>query len=43
MSRDGRVISARGAGPDIIMSSVQAFIQGMNRLIEEKNGIVKKQ
>jgi (R)-citramalate synthase len=42
MSRDGRVISARGAGPDIIMASVQAFIEGMNRLIQEKNGIAKK-
>jgi len=42
MSRDGRVISARGAGPDIIMASVQAFVDGMNRLIEEKNGIVRK-
>ena len=42
MSREGRVISARGAGPDIIMASVQAFIDGMNRLIQEKNGMVKK-
>ncbi len=39
MSRDNRVISARGAGPDIIMASVQAFIEGINRLIQEKNGI----
>lgn len=39
MSRDGRVISARGAGPDIIMASVQAFIEGINRLIQEKNGV----
>jgi D-citramalate synthase len=43
MSRDGQVVSARGAGPDIIMASVQSFIEGMNRLMEEKNGIVKKQ
>jgi D-citramalate synthase len=42
MSRDGRVISARGAGPDIIMASVQSFVEGMNRLIQEKNGIAKK-
>ncbi|HTX43424.1 MAG TPA: alpha-isopropylmalate synthase regulatory domain-containing protein, partial [Methanocella sp.] len=42
MSRDGRVISARGAGPDIIMASVQSFVEGMNRLIQEKNGISKK-
>jgi len=42
MSRDGRVISARGAGPDIIMASVQAFVEGMNRLIEEKNGVKKQ-
>ncbi len=41
MSRDGQVISARGAGPDIIMASVQAFVEGMNRLIEEKNGMAK--
>ena len=39
MSRDGRVISARGAGPDIIMASVLAFVEGINRLIQEKNGI----
>ncbi len=39
MSRDNRVISARGAGPDIIMASVQAFVEGINRLIQEKNGI----
>lgn len=43
MSREGRVISARGAGPDIIMASVQAFVEGMNRLIQETNGFVKKQ
>ena len=43
MSRDGRVVSARGAGPDIIMASVQAFVEGMNRLIDEKNGFAKKQ
>jgi D-citramalate synthase len=42
MSRDNRVISARGAGPDIIMASVQAFVEGMNRLIQEKNGISPK-
>ncbi|MCD1294190.1 2-isopropylmalate synthase [Methanocella sp. CWC-04] len=41
MSRDTQVISARGAGPDIIMASVQAFVEGMNRLIQEKNGISK--
>lgn len=39
MSRENRVISARGAGPDIIMASVQAFVTGMNRLIQEKNGL----
>jgi (R)-citramalate synthase len=39
MSRDGKVISARGAGPDIILASVQAFIEGINRLIQEKNGV----
>jgi D-citramalate synthase len=42
MSREGRVISARGAGPDIIMASVQAFVEGMNRLIQETNGISAK-
>ena len=42
MSREGRVISARGAGPDIIMASVQAFIEGINRLVQEKNGISPK-
>ena len=39
MSRDNRVISARGAGPDIIMASVLAFVEGINRLIQEKNGV----
>jgi D-citramalate synthase len=42
MSRDNRVISARGAGPDIIMASVQAFIEGINRLVQEKNGVSPK-
>lgn len=41
MSREGMVISARGAGPDIIMASVQAFIDGINRLVQEQNGLVK--
>ncbi|WP_081477356.1 (R)-citramalate synthase [Methanocella arvoryzae] len=42
MSRGDRFISARGAGPDIIMASVIAFIEGMNRLVQEKNGISAK-
>jgi D-citramalate synthase len=39
MSREHRIISARGAGPDIIMASVQAFVEGMNRLVQEKNNV----
>ncbi|HMK48200.1 MAG TPA: (R)-citramalate synthase [Methanocella sp.] len=43
MSRGDRFISARGAGPDIIMASVLAFIEGMNRLVQENNGISPRQ
>jgi D-citramalate synthase len=33
LSRDGKVISARGARTDIIMASVEAVLEGINRLM----------
>jgi LeuA allosteric (dimerisation) domain. len=33
MSKDGKVITARGARTDIIEASVEAVINGMNRLV----------
>lgn len=39
LSKGGRAITARGARADIIMASVEAFLEGLNRLIrqEQKN------
>ncbi|MDF1558398.1 MAG: 2-isopropylmalate synthase [ANME-2 cluster archaeon] len=34
LSREGRVITARGARTDIIMASVEAVLEGINRLIK---------
>jgi D-citramalate synthase len=36
LSRDGRVLTSRGARTDIIMGSVEAMVAGMNRLLEEQ-------
>jgi len=37
LSKDGKIITSRGARTDIIMASVEAVIAGMNRLLGEKN------
>ncbi|MCX6689743.1 MAG: 2-isopropylmalate synthase [Methanoregula sp.] len=34
LSKDGKIITSRGARTDIIMASVEAMIAGMNRLLE---------
>ena len=36
LSKDGKIITSRGARTDIIMASVEAMIAGMNRLLEGK-------
>jgi D-citramalate synthase len=36
LSKDGKIITSRGASTDIIMASVEAMIAGMNRLLEER-------
>jgi D-citramalate synthase len=36
LSKDGRVLTSRGARTDIIMGSVEAMVSGMNRLLEEQ-------
>lgn len=36
LSKDGKIITSRGARTDIIMASVEAMIAGMNRLLEER-------
>ncbi len=36
LSKDGKIITSRGARTDIIMASVEAVIAGMNRLLREK-------
>ena len=36
LSKDGKIITSRGARTDIIMASVEAMIAGMNRLLREK-------
>jgi D-citramalate synthase len=40
MAKADRKITARGAGADIIMASVEAVLQGINRLmqLEESHG-----
>jgi len=35
LSKDGKIITSRGARTDIIMASVEAMIAGMNRLLRE--------
>jgi D-citramalate synthase len=37
LSKDGKIITSRGARTDIIMASVEAMIAGMNRLLREEN------
>jgi (R)-citramalate synthase len=37
LSKDGKIITSRGARTDIIMASVEAVIAGMNRLLREKD------
>jgi D-citramalate synthase len=36
LSKDGRMLTSRGARTDIIMGSVEAMVSGMNRLLEER-------
>lgn len=36
LSKDGKIVTSRGARTDIIMASVEAMIAGMNRLLEER-------
>jgi D-citramalate synthase len=36
LSKDGKIITSRGARTDIIMASVEAVIAGMNRLLRER-------
>ncbi len=36
LSKGGRTITARGARTDIIMASVEAVLEGINRLLQEK-------
>jgi D-citramalate synthase len=36
LSKDGEIITSRGARTDIIMASVEAVIAGMNRLLREE-------
>jgi D-citramalate synthase len=37
LSKDGKIITSRGARTDIIAASVEAVVAGMNRLLREKN------
>lgn len=37
LSKDGKIITSRGARTDIIMASVEAVVAGMNRLLREEN------
>jgi D-citramalate synthase len=37
LSKGGRTITARGARTDIVMASVEAVLEGINRLIQQKN------
>ena len=37
LSKDGKIITSRGARTDIIMASVEAMIAGMNRLLRERH------
>jgi D-citramalate synthase len=37
LSKDGKIITSRGARTDIIMASVEAMVAGMNRLLREED------
>lgn len=37
LSKDGQIITARGSRTDIIMASVEAMLNGINHLIDEKH------
>jgi len=37
LSKDGKILTSRGARTDIIMASVEAVIAGMNRLLGEEH------
>ena len=37
LSKDGKIITSRGARTDIIMASVEAVVAGMNRLLREEH------
>jgi D-citramalate synthase len=37
LSKDGRMITSRGARTDIIMASVEAMLNGINRLIQTES------
>jgi D-citramalate synthase len=37
LSKDGKIITSRGARTDIIMASVEAMIAGMNRLLRDEH------
>ncbi|MFH1328512.1 MAG: alpha-isopropylmalate synthase regulatory domain-containing protein, partial [Candidatus Bathyarchaeota archaeon] len=34
--KEGNIVSARSAGPDIVMVSVEAMINGLNQLLQKK-------
>lgn len=36
LSKDGKTVMAKGAGTDIIMASVEAVLEGINRLLESE-------
>jgi D-citramalate synthase len=42
LSKDGKIITSRGASTDIIMASVEAVIAGMNRLLREEDEVRSK-
>lgn len=42
LSKDGKIITSRGASTDIIKASVEAVIAGMNRLLREEDEIRRK-
>jgi len=42
LSKDGKILTSRGARTDIIMASVEAVIAGMNRLLGEENEVRSK-
>ncbi|MDH7593323.1 MAG: 2-isopropylmalate synthase [Methanomicrobiales archaeon] len=42
LSKDGKILTSRGASTDIIKASVEAVITGMNRLLREEDEIRRK-